>query len=305
MCAERARWSSDKLRGESLFHCGVFAAWDVHVNAEVVRLATDRLHMGKHLAHALAAEGTLADEEVKDEEVGEDAVALREVHREAIASRLLATHGGARLNHLRPHVLEADWRLKHLSAIVRAESLAHGALVDRLHDRSQILLMFKHVIREEPKRLQLMDKDALLGHRTRAISIAVKKESQVVTAATHRIQHRINVRPNRLRIYATKPRVALTAHLRDAQLPACEQPADPASARAVDRVDHDAEWLCRESRKVKVALHELLVARVRVVAFHQASRLRVGERSAAQLWSTRLRDLRLDALQQFGPRRGT
>ena len=165
--------------------------------------------------------------------------------------------------------------------------------------------MFKHVVRKEPKRLQLMDEDALLRDGASAIGIAIKEESQVVAAAAHCIKDRINMRTNRLWIHAAEPRVALTAHLRDAQLPTSKQSADPSGTRAVDRVDHDAERLRRELRKVKVALHKLLVARVRVVAFHQARRLSVRKWTAAQLWSSRLRDLCLNALQQLGPRRGT
>ena len=150
-----------------------------------------------------------------------------------------------------------------------------------------------------------MDEDALLGDGASAIRVTIKKQAKVVAAAAHRIQHWINMWTNRFWVHAAKPWVALTAHLCDAQLPSSKQSADPASARAVDRVDHDAERLCRELRKVKVALHKLLVARVRVVAFHQARRLGIGEWTAAQLWSTRLRDLRLNALQQLRPRRGT
>ena len=194
----------------------------MHVNAEVVRLAANRLHVREHLAHALAAEGTLADEKVEEEEIGEDAVALGEVHREAVAPRLLAAHRGARLNHLRPHVLEADRRLKDLHAVVRAESLPHGALVHRLHDRSQIFLMFEHVIRKESERLQLMDELSFFRDGAGAIRVAIKQEAKVVAAATHCIQDRINMRTNRFWIHATKPWVALAPHLRDAQLPASE-----------------------------------------------------------------------------------
>ena len=165
--------------------------------------------------------------------------------------------------------------------------------------------MFEHVIGEESERLQLMDELSLLGDGARAIRVAIKKHSQVIPATAHCIQNWINVRTNRFWIHTAEPRVALTAHLRDTQLPASEQPADPAGARAVDRVDHDAERLCGELRKVKVALNELLVARVRVVALHQTRRLSVGKRMAAQLWSARLRNLRLNALQQLRPCGGT
>src|SRR5919201_1634269 len=46
--------------------------------------------------------------EIEEEEVGDDAVPLGKMHREAESARLLAAHHRAGLLHLRADVLEAD-----------------------------------------------------------------------------------------------------------------------------------------------------------------------------------------------------
>ena len=60
-------------------------------------------------AETVAAAGlALAHEEVQQEQVGVDAVALGQVHAEAVAAGLLAAHHGPGLDHLGTDVLEAD-----------------------------------------------------------------------------------------------------------------------------------------------------------------------------------------------------
>ncbi len=64
----------------------------------------------------------LAHEEVQQQQVGVDAVALGEVHAEAVAARLLAAHHGPGLDHPGPHELEAHRGLVDGHAVTLAEA---------------------------------------------------------------------------------------------------------------------------------------------------------------------------------------
>ena len=253
-----------------------------------------------HRAHRWTPEGTLANQQVEQEQVGENAVALGEVHLEAVAARLFTAHRGARLDHLRANVLEADGRLVHGDVVALAKPLPHGALVDRLHDWTEIFLVLEHVVREEAKDLQLMQEDTALVNRASAVGIAVEEHPHVVAAARHAREHRVNVRSNRFRVHAAEPGVALAAHLVDHDVAARKEATDPAGARAVHRVNQDAHLLGGDRLQVEVALNELLVARVRVVAFDHPRRLGVGEWAPHDLGAASARHMRLDALQQVG-----
>ena len=61
--------------------------------------------------HRPAAGRPLAHEQVEQQQVGVDAVALRQVHPEPEAARFLGAHHRARLDHLRADELEPDRRL--------------------------------------------------------------------------------------------------------------------------------------------------------------------------------------------------
>ena len=67
----------------------------------------------------------LTDEQVQEQQVGVDAVALGQVHLEAVPTGLLAAHHGAGLDHLRTDVLEANGRLVDVHAIALAQREGH------------------------------------------------------------------------------------------------------------------------------------------------------------------------------------
>ena len=132
--------------------------------------------------------------------------------------------------------------------------------------------------------------------RASAISIAIKEHPHVVPAAPHACEHWVNVRSDRLRVHTAEPGVALATHLVDDHVAARQESTDPAGACAVDGVNQDAHLLGGDRLKVKVALNELLVARVRVVAFNETRRFGVSEWAANELRSTRARHMRLNTL---------
>ena len=105
------------------------------------------------------------------------------------------------------------------------------------------------------------------------------------------------MRSNRLRVNATEPGVAFAAHLVDDHVAARQESSDPAGTCAVHRVNQDAHLLRGDRLQVEVALNELLVARIRVVAFDHPRRLGIGEWAPHDLGSTGARHMRLDALQ--------
>ena len=254
--------------------------------------------------HRWAPQGAFANEQVEQEQVGEDAVALGEVHLEAVAARLFTTHRGASLDHLRTNVLKADRRLVHGDVVSLAEPFAHGALVDRLNDWAEIFLVFEHVVGQQSEDLQLMQEDSALIYGSSAVGVAIEEHPHVVAAPRHAREHWVNVRPNRLRVHAAEPRVALAAHLVDDHVAARKESADPASASAVHRVNQDAHLLGGDRLQVEVALNELLVARVRVVALNEACRLGVSEWAANEFRAAGARHMCLDALQQVWPGSG-
>ncbi len=167
---------------------------DMNVGAQVERLAGDLVQMLNGLRDGPVAALALANEEVEQQQVGVDAVALGQVHAEAVAARLLAAHHRAGLDHLRSDVLEADRRLVHLDAVALAEAADHRGLVDRRYDRLAQAVVLEQVVHEQAHHLQLMDERALLVGRARAVRVAVEKQAQVVAAAGEDAQRLVDVR---------------------------------------------------------------------------------------------------------------
>ena len=141
-----------------------------------------------------AAGFALADEQVEQQQVGVDAVALGQVHAEAVAARLLAAHHRAGLDHLRPDVLEADRRLVDLDAVALAQAADHRRLVDRRDDRLAQAAVLEQVVHEQAHDLQLVDERALLVGRTGAVRVAVQQQPEVVAAAGQDAQRLVDVR---------------------------------------------------------------------------------------------------------------
>ncbi len=142
-----------------------------------------------------------------------------------------------------------------------------------------------------------MQEDAALVDGASTIGIAIEEHPHVVAAARHACEHRVDVRSDRLGVHAAKPGVALAAHLVDNHVATRKEATDPAGARAVHRVNQDAHLLGGDRLQVEVALNELLVARVRVVAFDHPRRLGVGEWAPHDLGAASARHMRLNALQ--------
>ena len=178
--------------------------------------------------------------EIEEEQVGDDAVALRKVHREAEAPRFLATHHRARLQHLRRDVLEADGHLVHRHAVLLAEAVDHRAHVHRLHDGLAQLAHLEQVPHEQRVEGQRRNERALLVRQPGAVSVAVDGQADVGPLRGYAREEFVDVRRDRLGIHAAKVGIALGVQLDDLRLPSAEKPREIASGAAEERLADDA-----------------------------------------------------------------
>ncbi len=163
------------------------------VGAQVERGAGDLVQVGHGLRHGPAAGLALADEQVQQQQVGVDAVALGQVHAEAVAAGLLAAHHGAGLDHLGAHVLEADRRLVDVHTVALAEADDHRGLVDGGDHRRALAAVLEQVVHQQAVALELVDEDAVLVDRAGAVGIAVEQQAQVVAARRGRVERLVHV----------------------------------------------------------------------------------------------------------------
>ena len=108
----------------------VRGAVDVDVDAPIERRAGELVE-GRPRATPASAQPLLAQEQVEQQQVGVDPVALGEVHPEPEAARLLGAHHRAGLDHLRADELEPDRRLVRGDPVALAEAGRHRGVVDR------------------------------------------------------------------------------------------------------------------------------------------------------------------------------
>ena len=88
------------------------------------------------------------------------------------------------------------------------------------------------VVHEQAHHLELVDEGALLVGRTRAVRVAVEQQPEVVAALREDAERLVDVRPDRLRVDAPEPRVALGVDLASPGCGRRRQPREPARARA-------------------------------------------------------------------------
>ena len=148
-----------------------------------------------------------------------------------------------------------------------------------------------------------MKTPALVG-RAGAVRVAVEQEAEVVAAAREDAERLVDVRPDRLGVDAAEVRVALLVDLGDADLPAGEQPRDPARAGAPHRLDEDVDVGRLQRVEVERPPDERLVAVVRVEPLDETGRLGVGERPALDRRPAVPGDPRLEHREDVGARRG-
>ena len=129
------------------------------------------------------AAGHLLEAQVEQEQVGVDAVALRQVHPEAEPARFLGAHHRAVLDHERADELVADRALDDLDAVVLAESRRHRRVVDRHDHRLAQAAVLGQVVHEQARDLELVDEVALLVGRAGAIRVAIEQQPELVPAA--------------------------------------------------------------------------------------------------------------------------
>src|SRR5262245_10769736 len=100
MAGDRSRRLLYQLDQQSILQRRIGLSVDVDVSAQVVRRAESLVEGANSLRYRPATSLALADEQIKQQEVGVDAVTLRQVHAEAVAAGLLAAHHRACLDHL-------------------------------------------------------------------------------------------------------------------------------------------------------------------------------------------------------------
>ena len=238
------------------------------------------MEVRQRLRYRPSTGGSLADEQVEQQQVGIDPVALGQVHPEPEPARLLGAHHRPGLDHLRADELEADRRLVGLDAVALAESRGHRGVVDADDDRVAPAPVLGEVVHQQPGDLELVDERAALVGRAGPVGVAVEEEAQVMAAGRQDAQRLVDVRPDRLRVDAAEVRVALLVDLVDPDPTAGEQAADPAGAGAPHRVDEHVEVRRLERIEVDRAPDELLVALERIEPLDEPGRLGVGQRPA-------------------------
>ena len=148
---------------------------DVDVDAQVERRPGDLVEVLDRARHRPAPGRPLAHEQVEQQQVGVDAVALGEVHPEPEAARLLGAHHRPGLDHLGTDELEADRRLVGRDAVVLAEPRGHRGVVDADHDRVAPAAMLGEVVHQQPRDLELVDERPALVGRAGTIGVAVEE----------------------------------------------------------------------------------------------------------------------------------
>ena len=96
------------------------------------------------------------------------------------------------------------------------------------------------------------DERAVAVDRADAVGVAIERESGVVIAFANGVAQRLHVRLDRLRIHAAEKRVARAANFGGFDSVTLEKFAQQAAARAVHRVDHEAEFRSAQT----VPIHE-------------------------------------------------
>ena len=257
---------------------GVGRPLDVDVDPQVERRPGELVEVLDRARHRPAPGRPLAQEQVEQQQVRVDAVALGQVHPEPEAARLLGAHHRPGLDHLRADELEPDRRLVGRDPVVLAEPRRHRRVVDADHDRLAPAAMLREVVHQQAGHLELVEERAALVGRAGPVGVAVEQQAEVVAARGEDPERLVDVRADRLRVDAAEERVALLVDLVDAEPPAGQQPRQPAAPGAPHRVDQDRRVGRLERVEVDGPPDEPLVALERVEPLDEPGRLRVGER---------------------------